>query len=74
MAYRTGKPEPQVVFTGGSAEHWQASFRCGRDSHRLRIIKGFNAEDKMKAQFSSTNEKYARYSGGLQGRLIWHLL
>lgn len=26
----------------------------------LRIIKGFNAEDKMKAQFSSTNEKYAK--------------
>lgn len=26
----------------------------------LRIIKGFNAEEKMKAQFGSTNEKYAK--------------
>jgi subfamily B ATP-binding cassette protein MsbA len=26
----------------------------------LRIVKGFNAEDKMKAQFADTNEKYAK--------------
>lgn len=26
----------------------------------LRIIKGFNAEEKMKAQFAGTNEKYAK--------------
>lgn len=26
----------------------------------LRIIKGFNAEDKMKSQFERTNEKYAK--------------
>jgi subfamily B ATP-binding cassette protein MsbA len=26
----------------------------------LRIIKGFNAEDKMKAQFSESNERYAK--------------
>src|SRR5450759_2047397 len=26
----------------------------------LRIVKGFNAEEKMKAQFAETNEKYAK--------------
>jgi subfamily B ATP-binding cassette protein MsbA len=26
----------------------------------LRIIKGFNAEDKMKAQFAESNERYAK--------------
>src|SRR5664280_1015022 len=26
----------------------------------LRIVKGFNAEDKMKAQFSESNERYAK--------------
>jgi subfamily B ATP-binding cassette protein MsbA len=26
----------------------------------LRIVKGFNAEDKMKAQFAESNEKYAK--------------
>jgi subfamily B ATP-binding cassette protein MsbA len=26
----------------------------------LRIVKGFNAEDKMKAQFSDSNERYAK--------------
>ena len=61
VADRTGQPDIAIIFIARTAKSWASFLRLWkRLLPDLRIVKGFNAEEKMKAQFADANEKYSK--------------